>query len=497
MADAVDPVVTTPSGDVRGSWRTSGRDRSAAFLGIPYAAAPIGPMRFAAPQPRRPWSGVRDARRPGPTAQRVPLAPVTTIPEPSTPGEDVLNLNVFTPAPRDRGARLPVLVWIHGGGYIGGCQNSPWYDGAAFNRDGVVTVSIGYRLGIDGWLPLEGAPPNRGALDWVAALHWVRDAIADFGGDPQRVTVAGQSAGGGAVLTLLGMPSAAGLFSGAVSLSGAVGRSLDVEHAERTARQFTELTGRPAEADAARDLSDEETQAATLALSGGPDGLPTVNLAPMIDGEVVPSGVLEAAANGASAGVPLLLGFARDEFNGVAAQIDPGLPMEIAMAVLAGLGLDGPAASRLVADRADQAPDVLGQALTDATFRHLGVAVAEERAPRSSARSRAAGAASTWLYQFDWPSRAPEQQGLAFHCLDLPFWWDCLGAEQVQAATGADPPQALADAMHGALVRFLSGTEPGWPAYDLDRRATRLWDDEVADVDDPFGDLRAVWLHRG
>ena len=380
MADALDPVVTTPAGDVRGSWRRAGRSRSAAFLGVPFAEAPIGPLRFAAPQPRRPWSGVRDARRPGPTAQRVPLAPVTTIPEPSTPGEDVLNLNVFTPAPRDRGARLPVLVWIHGGGYIGGCQNSPWYDGAGFNRDGVVTVSIGYRLGIDGWLPLEGAPPNRGALDWVAALQWVRDAIAEFGGDPQRVTVAGQSAGGGAVLTLLGMPSAAGLFARAVSLSGAVGRSFDVEHARRTARQFTELTGRPATADAARDLGDEETQTVTEALSGGPDGLPTVNLTPMADGEVVPNGVLEAVTRGASADLPLLLGFARHEFNDVAAQIDPGLPGEVAVAMLAGLGMDGPVAARLVADRADQVPDVLGQALTDATFRRLGVAVAEQRA---------------------------------------------------------------------------------------------------------------------
>jgi para-nitrobenzyl esterase len=494
VAVADEPVVTTPAGGVRGLWREAGGGglaRSAAFLGIPYAEAPVGSLRFAAPHARRSWAGVRDARRPGPTAQRAPLAPVTTIPEPSTPGDDVLNLNVFTPAPGDASAGLPVLVWIHGGGYVGGSQNSPWYDGRAFNRDGVVTVSIGYRLGIDGWLPLDGAPPNRGALDWVAALQWVRESIAGFGGDPRRVTVAGQSAGGGAVLTLLGMPSAAGLFSRAVSFSGAIGRSHDAAHAERLARRFTELTGIPATADAAGNLSDDETQAVTTGLSAGPGGQPIVNLAPIVDGEVVPRPVVDGAGSGAAARVPLLLGFTREEFNGAAAQVDPRLPVEVAAGLLTGLGLDRPSATRLVAGQADRVPEVLGQAFTDATFRRLGVAVAETRA---LARQGVREAAGTWVYQFEWASRAPGQPRQAFHCLDLPFWWDCLDAQQVTDATGADPPQGLADAMHEAWLRFVCGDEPGWPAYDRTRRTTRLWDEDVADVADPFGDLRAVWL---
>ena len=187
-------TVTTARGPVRGERRADGSLR---FLGIPYAQPPVGDLRFAAPVPPEPWSEPLDATAYGPTAQRRPFAEITTIPEPSVPGAAVLNLNVFTPD-TDPAAALPVLVWIHGGGYVAGSAASPWYDGAAFNRDGVVLVSVGYRLGIEGFLHLEGAPDNRGVRDWIAALEWVRDNIAVFGGDPAKVTVAGQSAGGGA-----------------------------------------------------------------------------------------------------------------------------------------------------------------------------------------------------------------------------------------------------------------------------------------------------------
>ncbi|MFF3332942.1 carboxylesterase family protein [Streptomyces sp. NPDC002888] len=193
------PQATTAHGPVRGERRADGSLR---FLGIPYARPPVGELRFAAPLPPEPWTEPLDATAYGPTAQRRPITEITTVPEPTVPGEGVLNLNVFTPdtAPE---TLLPVLVWIQGGGYVAGSAASPWYDGSAFNRDGVVVVSVGYRLGIEGFLHLDGAPDNRGVLDWIAALEWVRDNIAGFGGDPDKVTIAGQSAGGGAVLTLL------------------------------------------------------------------------------------------------------------------------------------------------------------------------------------------------------------------------------------------------------------------------------------------------------
>jgi para-nitrobenzyl esterase len=229
------------AGTVRGFWR----GHSAAFLGIPFAEPPYGDLRFLAPVPAKSWSGVRDARRYGPTPQRKALAEVTTIPEPSIPGDDILNLNVFTPQPRAANGPeelLPVLVYIHGGGYVAGSPASPWYDGVAFNRDGVVTVSVSYRLGFDGFGWLPDAPPNRGILDWLLALEWVRDNIDQFGGDPARVTIAGQSAGGGAVMTLLTTPRARGLFTAAASISG-VPTDIPLERAKQTTVRLAKRLG--------------------------------------------------------------------------------------------------------------------------------------------------------------------------------------------------------------------------------------------------------------
>ncbi|PHP53534.1 carboxylesterase family protein [Actinomyces ruminis] len=246
------PVVDAPCGAVRGVWRriasapadgaddgtgangpgTSVADatsaasarftRSAAFYGIPFAEPPVDSLRFLAPVPRGRWDGVREATRPGPTPQRRPFGETTAIPEPSIPGDDILSVNVFTPAPGDAGAHLPVLVWIHGGGFYAGSPASPYYDGAAFNRDGVVTVSVSYRLGLDGfgWIPDSDAPVNRGILDQILALEWVRENIAAFGGDPEQVTIGGQSAGGASALVLLNSPRVRGLFSRVICESG-------------------------------------------------------------------------------------------------------------------------------------------------------------------------------------------------------------------------------------------------------------------------------------
>lgn len=183
-------TVTTARGPVRGERRADGSLR---FLGIPYAQPPWATC--GSPRPSRRSRG-RSRSTPPRTARprsAVLFGEVVIIPEPTIPGEGVLNLNVFTPdtAPE---AGLPVLVWIHGGGYVAGSAASPWYDGATFNRDGVIVVSLGYRLGIEGFLHLEDAPDNRGVRDWIAALEWVRDNIAAFGGDPAKVTIAGQSA---------------------------------------------------------------------------------------------------------------------------------------------------------------------------------------------------------------------------------------------------------------------------------------------------------------
>ncbi|MGW1657296.1 carboxylesterase/lipase family protein [Streptomyces atratus] len=479
------PVVRTDRGPVLGAVHGVGL----CFLGIPYAKAPVGALRFAAPEPPEPWAEPLDATAYGPTAQRRPFAEVTTIPEPTFPGAGILNLNVFTPE-ADPSAGLPVLVWIHGGGYVAGCSASPWYDGAAFNRDGVVLVSIGYRLGIEGFLHLDDAPDNRGVLDWIAALTWVRDNIAAFGGDPAKVTLAGQSAGGGAVQTLLATPAAKGLFRAAISVSGAVMQPQDAAVGRAVAELFTARTGLPATAQALRDRSDEDLLAYQDAMSApGPDGEePLLLLAPFADGELVPAPVMNALTTGdASAEIPLLLGFTAHEFN---AMPFPDAPEEAALGLLGSLGLDPSAAGSFLASHPSlTTPQRMAQAITDATFRAPALAIAESRATRLR---------PTWLYEFAWTSKAPDVAGSSFHCLDLPFAFDLLSAEGVLEAAGPNPPQALADAVHAAWVRFVRSLDPGpdWPPYTLTDRATRVWDTTPRTEPDHLAPIRDVWLRQ-
>jgi carboxylesterase type B len=167
--------------------------------------------------PHARWDGIRDALAYGATSPQ-PDRGITLIPEPVIAGDNELNLNVFTPDLVAVG--LPVLVWIHGGGFTGGCSASPWYRGGPFARDGVVLVSINYRLGAEGFLEVPGMPANRAVRDWIRALEWVQENIAAFGGDPHRVTIGGQSAGGAACATLLAVPAARGLYRAAACMSG-------------------------------------------------------------------------------------------------------------------------------------------------------------------------------------------------------------------------------------------------------------------------------------
>jgi len=430
----------------------------------------VGPLRFAAPAPAARWDGERDATRPGPTPQRRPLAPVTTVPEPSVPGDDILNATVFTPAPGEPDRRLPVLVWIHGGGFVGGSPASPWYDGASFNRDGVVTVSVAYRLGFDGFGWIEDAPLNRGLLDQIAALEWVRDNIAAFGGDPDAVTIGGQSAGGSSVLALLTCPRARHLFRSVVCHSAA-GRTQHPAGAERLGRELAAAAGVPPtragwstlSEDAVLDLQARDGRRpppdpvdpvafARGTLFGDDTGLA---FGPVVDGDLLPHPVEEALARGIGADKPLLIGATAHEFTGEPAGLRAQLADVDSVAVLTAAGLPAAAAKEYVAAHPELTEPAfqLGQLRTDRLFR---LPLARFADARSGSR--------TWLYDFRWRSPA---FGLSAHCLDLPFAWDLLGAVGVADSLGAAPPQSLADAVHGAWVRFLRDGEPGWaPAPD-------------------------------
>src|SRR5258708_15558188 len=225
----MNPVVSTQYGKVRGSVP----DSVYTFTGIHYAAPHFGVNRIRRPQPVEPWSGVRDALTYGPKQPQPPSPPGSELfpPELAVPGEDCLNLNIWSP---DLGsARQPVMVWIHGGAFEMGAGATACYDGSHFARDGIVCVTINYRVGADGFLSLGEGNANRGLLDQVAALEWVQENIAAFGGDPANVTVFGQSAGGKSITALLSMPRAEGLFRRAIAESGAAYPVMSAASAQR------------------------------------------------------------------------------------------------------------------------------------------------------------------------------------------------------------------------------------------------------------------------
>lgn len=467
------PLAVTSRGAVRGFRRGP----TAVFLGIPFAQAPVGDLRFAAPTPVEPWEGERDATAYGPTAQRGD-AGITLIPEPSVPGDATLNVNVFAPVDATPDAALPVLVWIHGGGYTSGSPASRWYDGDAFARDGVVTVVISYRIGFDGYGLIDGAPANRGLRDQIAALEWVRDEIHAFGGDPSRVTVAGQSAGGGSVLALMTSPAASGLFQAALALSPAIG-AVHADQARRFADRVAALGGVTADRRGFASLPEERLVVLQKA-AGTPerghvlasitalldDGLP---IGPVIDGDLVPRHPLDALADGVSADVPLLIGSTDDEFTMLTATFRRVLrlvPVPFALAVL-GLGRSRRRAY-LARTRRRGAAAVLGGYASDRVIRATVLRVA-----------RARSGAATWVYRFAWRSPSPKL-GVACHCLDVPFWFDHLDADGVTTIAGIAPPSDLAAQLHGAAVSLVRDGDPGWPAWDAASRRARVFDAPAA-----------------
>ncbi|MEV8358302.1 carboxylesterase family protein [Microbacterium sp. NPDC076895] len=475
--EGAEVLVATPNGQVRGLWREPrGCGKSAAFLGIPFAQPPTGALKFEAPVPVEPWDGVRDATEYGPTPQRHPAAEITLIPEPSVSGDSTLNVNVFTPRPGDTAALLPVMVYIHGGGYVSGSPASPWYDGAAFNRDGVVTVTVSYRLGFEGFGHIDGCPENRGARDWLAALEWVRRTIAVFGGDPGNVTIAGQSAGGGAVLTLLGMPAARGLFHRAWALSPGVAE-VTRERAEAVADRIAKLAGVPAtkEGFASVDpdeLVELENQATNLLadtnVMAGIRGLLAegLSLGPVVDGELIPQPILAAYGDGVGADIPLVIGSTQDEMTMIADSMPWSVRLVPPSALLRALGVDRPTRRSYLRANAHQrrrdSPAVLG--------RYLGDAMLRVNIPRVAA---AREGAHTWAYVFAWPSAS---RGWALHCLDVPFWFDCLADKHVPNIAGDAPPQSVADDIHGAAVAFVASGDPGWPTWSSTPGMTRIFD---------------------
>ncbi|MEU5217685.1 carboxylesterase family protein [Streptomyces sp. NPDC020807] len=479
-------VCGTRQGAVRGRALPGG---VTSFLGIPYAAPPVGALRLREPAPPEPWTGVRDATAHGPTAPHAPYAPPfdVLIPENHVAGDDFLNLSIWTPAP-EPGAGLPVMVWLHGGAFTNGSGSASAYDGAAFARDGVVCVTLNYRLGADGWLRLPGRPDNRGLLDQIAALRWIRENIASFGGDPERVTLFGESAGAMSIGTLLTTGAARGLFRRAVLQSGACHHFLRPASAARITARLAEKLGIAPTAEALAAVPLPELLATQAELRGevgaDPDparwGEAALNIMPFEP--VLPDLVLP----GPDPGVDLLVGSNREEYRLFLVPTGrlPAVPEPALHALTAAYGLD-PAAALPVyrAGRPGATPgELLSAVATDWFYRVPAVRLAES-------------VPGTHLYEFAW--RSPEFDGElgSCHALELPFVFDRLDDPSYAPMVGDDPPQGLADAMHAAWVAFAKTGDPGWKAYDGVTRTTMVFADASGGtpVDDPRPGERLLW----
>jgi para-nitrobenzyl esterase len=502
----MDAVVTTLHGKLRGSVA----DGVYAFLGVPYAAAPSGANRLRRPRPAGSWDGVRDATRFGAAPPQVapPESAADSAWDTAATGEDCLNLNVWTPGPGAGG--LPVMVWIQGGQFEFGGQAA--YDGRHFARDGVVCVVINWRVGADGFLYLGDGDrdANLGLLDQVASLEWVAENIAAFGGDPGNVTVFGESAGAMSIGALLSMPRAKGLFGRAIAQSGAAHHVIPAQTARRIGGYLAGKLGVPpareaiAAAGVERLLAAQEEVKAELVAHPDPGRWGAEVVAsimpfqPVIDGEVIPAPPMERIAAGASAQVDLIAGTNTDDwriFRVITGEIDQITdqiltgPVDVyGYQALAAYGL--PAGAALTAYRArypGASPgDLLAAVTTDWWMRIPAIRLADAHANATS---------GTYMYEFAWPS--PEFGGRlgAFHGLEIPFVFDTLSkdAPLFGPLLGDDPPQELADTMHAAWVSFATSGDPGWPQYDLDRRATMRLNTTSQVVDDPRSWERALW----
>ncbi len=496
----MEPIVSTTSGKVRGQVR----DGVASFLGIPYAASPTGPLRFRPPAPPPAWDGVRDAVSFSATPPKpdYPAPFDVLLPEPSIAGDDWLTVNVWTPDPG--GSGLPVMVWIYGGGFANGNAAVPVYDGHAFARDGVVLVSFNYRLGVDGFALLPDVPANRGLLDQIAALEWVRDNIAAFGGDPRNVTVFGESAGAMSATTLLSLPRARGLFARAVTQSGSVQAAADPADAALVSKELGLVLGREATAAGLAEIGLPELIRAQVAvrdaLAAQPDPArfgativaSSMAFIPVVDGDLIPVHPLAAIAAGAGSEVTLLTGTTTEEFRlflvptGMAGL----MTHEGVDGVLGVLGVAPAVAELYRANRPGaSAGDLFAAVLTDRFFRLPALAVAEARAAGQTLAEPA------YVYEFAWQSPV---DGLgACHSLEIPFVFDTLTAPGAERALGPAPPEELAGQMHAAWIRFASDGNPGWHAFD-GSYPVMIFDCPGGGVQaDPRGDERRIWAQPG
>jgi para-nitrobenzyl esterase len=475
---AAEPEVRVATGSLRGKLESG----VAVFKGIPFAEPPA---RFAAPQPVGAWDGTRDAVSYGPPPPQSGLFGTDAL---AGSDEGWLTVNVWTPDPA---ANLPVMVWIQGGGYLFGTSGLPEYDGGRLAREGgVVVVTFNYRVGIEGFAQIDTAPANRGLLDQAAALEWVRDNIGVFGGDPDQVTVFGQSAGGGSVAALLAMPRATGLFRRAIVQSMPSTFFTPELAADITGVLAAELGLKPAELATVAPGELPAVGDALMAKIGryadrwGLAAHRRVPIGPVVDGSTLPTDPWQALAGGAARDVDLIAGHVRDEqrlFDLIDGTLGRVTEEQAATALeLFAPGPEGAARYRAAGGSPDELYD---QVHSDWLFRMPSLQLAEAHTGR------------TFVYELTWP--APGMGGVlgACHGLDVPLVFGNLTSGQPAMLLSDDlsAAEVVSAQMRAAWTRFAADGDPGWPGYDRAERLTRVFDTEPAVVPYPEEVSRRVW----
>ena len=467
-------TVAISGGMVRG--RTSGTIRT--FLGVPYADPP---RRFELPEPRTSWEGVLDAIDPGPSAPHrigsfpaIDIEPLVGTGSDGSDG-DYLRLNIWAPREAEN---APVMVWVHGGGFVVGSKDAPISDGSAFARSGVICIAVNYRMGIDGFLPVPGAPTNLGLRDILFALQWVRDNVAAFGGDPGNVTAFGESAGAMAIADLLTSASAKGLFHRAIVQSGHGAMVRDIGVAQKLVTKLArklnvtpDMEGfRTVGPDAAADAIESLSKPNAIDLRDSSGFEPVFGISrfiPVYGDDLLPQKPIDALRQGAGADIDLLIGTNAEEMNlyfvptGVRAKLprlmawwllSRSLPKARKALKAYGLG-----------QKAKRAGEAFAEATTDLVFRHPARQFAE------------AHQGNSWMYEMEWQSPACDGMLGACHGIELPFVFDTLHtATGPRGLAGENPPQGLARQIHDLWSGFASDGKLPWPRWDGERLVYQL-----------------------
>ncbi|MBW2062680.1 MAG: carboxylesterase/lipase family protein [Deltaproteobacteria bacterium] len=477
------------------------------FKGIPYAQPPVGKLRFCAPLRPAGWEGVREAKEFSASAIQG-TSPVPGVAAEGPLSEDCLYLNVYTPRADD--ARRPVMFWIHGGGFTLGSAALPLYNGGFLaERGDVVVVTINYRLGALGYLFLGshggrdwGASANCGQLDQIAALEWAHDNIAFFGGDPNNVTIFGESAGAVAVVTLMAIPQAKGLFHKVIAQSGAADGVQTPEQAAGLTKAFlADLGVDPENTQKLQEVSAEDILKAQPgeAIDWTKPAQARARLFPVVDGETLPRHPREAVKEGEAKGIPLMAGTNRDEMKlfkdhknvkpisdeeleQIAQTLRP--PGALASAAdMVAVYKRSRAAHRLPIDNVD----ICDAMVSDVRFRIPCTRLAEAHG-------------DAYLYLFTWESPAMRGALGACHALELPFVFGTLHHPMQERFAGTGPEAVrLSDQMMDAWIAFASSGNPNheglgsWEPYDTSQRASMLFGKESACTDAPLDEERAAW----